>query len=248
MPKATTHFGFETVDFATKTAKVRQVFASVAPKYDLMNDLMSLGIHRLWKQHTLQHCDLKSGQLVLDLAGGTGDLSRAMAPIIGTAGLIVLADINADMLAAGKIKLINCGILRPVSYLQTNAEAISLPSNYFDCVTIAFGLRNVTHKDLALQEIFRVLKPGGRAVILEFSHVQNAWLQQAYDQYSFHILPLLGKLVAGDANSYQYLAESIRMHPNQEQLLCMLQQAGFENCNYVNLFNGICAIHKGFKF
>lgn len=248
MHQPTTDFGYRQIPVAEKTAKVAQVFATVAPKYDLMNDLMSFGIHRLWKKHAIHHCGLQRGQQILDLAGGTGDLAQAMAPLVTTSGLIVLADINAEMLQHGKAKLTNHGILQPICYLQTNAECLSLPSNFFDGITMAFGLRNVTHKDRAFAEMFRVLKPGGRAVILEFSQVQHAELKKLYDLYSFHILPWLGELVANDKASYQYLVESIRMHPNQDQLLAMMQQAGFMDCSYVNILQGICALHKGFKY
>ncbi len=252
MDNATTDFGYKQIPLAEKTARVGEVFSSVANKYDLMNDLMSFGIHRLWKKIAVQHCAIRPGQTVLDLAGGTGDLTRAFAQELdgpdGTQGQVILADINADMLSVGKTKLLNHGVVRAVRYLQLNAEILPFTSNSIDCVAIGFGLRNVTRKDVALQEIHRVLKSGGRLVILEFSKPLYSYLRTAYDAYSFNVLPLLGRLVARDAASYQYLAESIRMHPDQETLKQMLQTAGFERCNYQNLAGGICAIHKGFKF
>ena len=243
----TTDFGFTKIPITEKTNLVGQVFNSVANKYDLMNDLMSLGIHRLWKKIAVQHCGLHAGQTILDLAGGTGDLTAAFARTVTQSGIVVLADINQQMLQVGRHKLVNQGLIAGIKYLQLNAESLALPSDYFDCVAIGFGLRNVTHKDVALQEIYRVLKPGGRIVILEFSKPIYKYLQTIYDVYSFQVLPLLGKLVANDAASYQYLAESIRMHPDQQQLKSMLETAGFVNCNYLNLSAGICAIYKGFK-
>jgi demethylmenaquinone methyltransferase/2-methoxy-6-polyprenyl-1,4-benzoquinol methylase len=248
MDDTTTDFGYKQVPIREKTTLVGKVFSSVAGKYDLMNDLMSMGIHRLWKKIAVQHCNLRAGQTVLDLAGGTGDLTYAFAKEIGPEGQVVLADINAEMLNAGKEKLINLGTIRNVNYLQLNAECLPFTDNYFDCIAIGFGLRNVTQKELALKEMFRVLKPGGRVVILEFSKPVYEHLRKAYDLYSFSLLPMLGKLVAKDADSYRYLAESIRMHPDQELLKSMLIDAGFDHCNYLNLTGGICAIHKGFKF
>lgn len=244
----TTDFGYQRVAWEDKEDLVRNVFSSVASKYDLMNDLMSLGVHRLWKKQAISNCALRPGHKVLDLAGGTGDLSKEFATQVGSDGIVVLADINADMLQHGQEKLVNHGILRPMQFLQLNAEHLSLAADTFDCVAIGFGLRNVTHKDLALKEMFRVLKPGGRVVILEFSKPVNAQLNTLYDVYSFKVLPTLGKIVAKDPDSYRYLAESIRMHPDQETLKTMLETAGFENCSYQNLSGGICAIHKGFKF
>lgn len=248
MEDVTTDFGYKKVSLEEKTRLVDKVFSSVATKYDLMNDLMSLGIHRLWKKIAIQHCSLHAGQRVLDLAGGTGDLTRAFSKAVGDTGQVVLADINAAMLDAGKEKLINLGILGNVEYVQLNAESLPFPDNHFDCIAIGFGLRNVTQKDVALQQMFRVLKPGGRVIILEFSKPVHAHLSTAYDIYSFNVLPMLGKFVAKDAESYKYLAESIRMHPDQETLKGMLETVGFANCSYLNLTGGICAIHKGFKF
>lgn len=248
MDDTTTDFGYKQVPLSEKTGLVGKVFSSVAGKYDLMNDLMSMGIHRLWKKIAVQHCSLRAGQKVLDLAGGTGDLTHAFAKEIGVEGQVVLADINAEMLNAGKEKLTNLGTINNVNYLQLNAESLPFPDNYFDCIAIGFGLRNVTQKELALAEMFRVLKPGGRVVILEFSKPVYEHLRKVYDVYSFGILPMLGKFVANDADSYRYLAESIRMHPDQERLKAMLETVGFTHCSYLNLTGGICAIHKGFKF
>lgn len=248
MTKSKTDFGYQQVDLDDKQNLVNQVFSSVASKYDLMNDLMSFGIHRIWKKIAISHCGLAPGHKVLDLAGGTGDLSKEMAHQIGTNGLLLLADINASMLEAGKEKLTNLGILKPLHVLQLNAEQLSIADDSFDCITIGFGLRNVTDKKRALQEMYRVLQPGGRVVILEFSKPVSNHLAKAYDLYSFKVLPTLGKLVAKDQDSYQYLAESIRMHPNQQDLKTLMESVGFERCSYQNLTGGICAIHKGFKF
>lgn len=246
--KTTTDFGFQQVPVDEKAKLVSDVFNSVASKYDLMNDLMSLGIHRVWKKIAIQHCAVKAGQTILDLAGGTGDLTSAFARELGNTGSVILADINSEMLHAGRSKLLDQGQLKPIEYLQANAECLPLASNSFDCVAIGFGLRNVTQKQLALNEMYRVLKPGGRLVILEFSKPVYEKLTSLYDLYSFKVLPFLGKLVANDSKSYQYLAESIRMHPGQEQLKNMMSEAGFDRCSYENLTGGICAIHKGFKF
>lgn len=248
MDKTTTDFGFQQVPLEDKVKLVGEVFSSVANKYDVMNDLMSLGIHRLWKKIAIQHCSIKPGQTVLDLAGGTGDLTAAFAQELGTSGKVVLADINNAMLCSGRDKLLNRGLLKNITYLQANAECLPFASNSFDCVAIGFGLRNVTEKQNALSEMYRVLKPGGRLVILEFSKPVHAQLSSIYDLYSFKVLPFLGKIVANDPDSYRYLAESIRMHPDQEQLKTMLETSGLERCSYQNLTGGICAIHKGFKF
>ena len=244
----TTHFGFRPVAKDQKADMVAQVFHSVASKYDIMNDLMSFGIHRLWKRLTIDSSGVRRGQCVLDLAGGTGDLTAKYSRLVGETGQVVLADINDSMLKMGREKLRNLGIVGNVDYVQANAEALPFPDNSFDCVTISFGLRNVTDKDKALQSMFRVLKPGGRLLVLEFSKPQFAALSKAYDAYSFHILPRIGELVASDAESYRYLAESIRMHPDQETLKGMMEAAGFENVTYTNMTGGIVALHRGYKF
>ena len=247
MPDKTTHFGFRNVPVTEKTVHVRQVFDSVADNYDLMNDLMSFGIHRLWKRFAINMAALKPGQQVLDLAGGTGDLTRLMAPAVGPSGHIVLSDINAAMLENGRRRLLDKGISGNVTFALANAEQLPFPDNGFDLVTMAFGLRNVTDKQRALHAIFRTLKPGGRLLVLEFSKPVAA-LKPAYDFYSFNLLPKLGHLIARDAPSYRYLAESIRMHPDQPTLLAMMELAGFERCDYHNLTGGIVAIHRGYKF
>ncbi len=247
MPDKTTHFGFRNVPVSEKTRHVRQVFDSVADNYDLMNDLMSFGIHRLWKRFAINMAALKQGQQVLDLAGGTGDLTRLMAPAVGPSGHIVLSDINAAMLDNGRRRLLDKGIAGNVTFALANAEQLPFADNRFDLVTMAFGLRNVTDKQRALNAIFRVLRPGGRLLVLEFSKPVAA-LKPAYDFYSFTVLPKLGQLIARDAPSYRYLAESIRMHPDQPTLQAMMEQAGFERCDYHNLTGGIVAIHRGYKF
>ncbi|RJT37666.1 bifunctional demethylmenaquinone methyltransferase/2-methoxy-6-polyprenyl-1,4-benzoquinol methylase UbiE [Rahnella woolbedingensis] len=244
----TTHFGFRTVAKDEKQEMVAEVFHSVAAKYDLMNDLMSFGIHRIWKRFTIDCSGVRPEQRVLDLAGGTGDLTAKFSRLVGEKGEVVLADINDSMLKMGREKLRNLGIVGNVSYVQANAEALPFPDNYFDCITISFGLRNVTEKEKALRSMFRVLKPGGRLLVLEFSKPVLKPLSKAYDTYSFHILPRIGELVAQDAESYRYLAESIRMHPDQETLKGMMGDAGFENVTYHNLTGGIVALHRGFKF
>lgn len=244
----TTHFGFRTVAKDEKTDMVADVFHSVAAKYDLMNDLMSLGIHRIWKRFTIGCSGVRRGQRVLDLAGGTGDLTAKFSRLVGEDGEVVLADINASMLKVGREKLRNKGVIGNVNYVQANAEALPFPDDFFDCITIAFGLRNVTDKDKALRSMFRVLKPGGRLLVLEFSKPTTKAFSKIYDAYSFHILPRIGELVAQDADSYRYLAESIRMHPDQETLKGMMAEAGFENVEYFNLTNGVVALHRGFKF
>lgn len=247
MPDKTTHFGFRDVPVEEKAGHVRAVFDSVADNYDLMNDLMSFGIHRLWKRYAINMAGIRPGQRILDLAGGTGDLTRLMAPLTGPAGHVVLSDINAAMLNKGRSALLDHGISGNVSFTLANAEQLPFPDNSFDLVTIAFGLRNVTDKQQALHAMQRVLRPGGRLLVLEFSRPAPV-LKPAYDFYSFSILPRLGRLVARDAESYRYLAESIRMHPDQQTLQGMLEQAGFEQCDYHNLSGGIVAIHRGYKF
>ncbi len=247
-PEKTTHFGFRTVDKNDKEAMVASVFHSVAGKYDLMNDLMSFGIHRVWKRFTIECSGVRRDQRVLDLAGGTGDLTAKFSRLVGDTGEVVLADINASMLKVGREKLRNLGIIDNVSYVQANAEALPFPENYFDCITISFGLRNVTDKEKALRSMFRVLKPGGRLLVLEFSKPMLKPLSKVYDFYSFHVLPRIGDMVAKDAGSYRYLAESIRMHPDQETLKGMMIDAGFDSVNYFNLTGGIVALHRGFKF
>jgi demethylmenaquinone methyltransferase/2-methoxy-6-polyprenyl-1,4-benzoquinol methylase len=246
MPDKTTHFGFRDVPVEEKARNVRRVFDSVADSYDVMNDLMSLGIHRLWKRLAINMANIRPGQRILDLAGGTGDLARLMAPLVGPQGHIILSDINAAMLARGRSALLDHGISGNVSFAQLNAEQLPFPDNSFDRVTIAFGLR-VTDKQRALNAIARVLRPGGQLLVLEFSRPVSA-LKPAYDFYSFKILPRIGQLVAHDADSYRYLAESIRMHPDQDTLQGMLEQAGLEQCDYHNLTGGIVAIHRGYKF
>lgn len=248
MDQDKTHFGFEQVPLNEKVKRVAGVFHSVAAKYDAMNDLMSFGIHRLWKRFTLAQTGLKAGQRALDLAGGTGDLAMKMSRMVGPEGEVVLSDINASMLNVGRERLIDAGIAGNLQYVQANAECLPFPDDYFDCVTMAFGLRNVTDKDAALRSIFRVLKPGGRLLVLEFSKPVAPGLAPVYDTYSFKILPMMGKLVANDADSYRYLAESIRMHPDQETLKGMMLEAGFQKVSYHNLTGGIVALHKGYKF
>jgi demethylmenaquinone methyltransferase/2-methoxy-6-polyprenyl-1,4-benzoquinol methylase len=243
----TTHFGYQEVPVGEKQQRVRAVFDSVATRYDLMNDLMSLGIHRLWKRRAIEMAGVRRGQRVLDLAAGTGDLAERFSEIVGRDGEVVMSDINEAMLSQGRARLVDAGRVGNLDYAIANAEALPFADNSFDCVTIGFGLRNVTHKQFALNEMFRVLRAGGRALILEFSHPTTQPLAKAYDLYSFSVLPLMGKLVAGDADSYRYLAESIRMHPDQETLLAMLEQAGFERCSFVNLTGGVVAIHRGYK-
>ena len=241
----TTHFGYREVPRADKTGLVRQVFESVADNYDLMNDLMSLGVHRLWKRHFVATSGISSGQRVLDLAGGTGDIAALLSARVGGAGEVVLSDINPAMLRIGRQRMEDRGLVGNLSYALANAERLPFPDASFDAVTIAFGLRNVTDKERALREMLRVLKPGGRVHILEFSSVRAEPLKQLYDGYSFGVLPLLGRLVAGDADSYQYLAESIRRHPDQETLGGMLREAGFKQVQYRNLSGGVVAIHRG---
>ncbi|MGH8377381.1 MAG: bifunctional demethylmenaquinone methyltransferase/2-methoxy-6-polyprenyl-1,4-benzoquinol methylase UbiE [Gammaproteobacteria bacterium] len=246
--KQTTHFGFREIPVAEKARRVGEVFSSVADRYDLMNDLMSFGIHRLWKRFTLSQTGLKAGQTALDVAGGTGDLTRGLAKQVGETGHVVLADINMAMLEHGRRRLVDAGIAGNVEYIQADAEHLPFPDRYFDCIVIAFGLRNVTDKGAALVSMHRVLKSGGRLLILEFSKATAPGLRPIYDFYSFKVLPQLGKVVAKDKASYQYLAESIRVHPDQETLKQMMETAGFERCGYFNLSGGIVAVHRGYRF
>lgn len=239
-----THFGFKTVNEADKARHVRSVFDSVAPKYDVMNDVMSAGLHRVWKAYTVMVANVKAGDKVLDLAGGTGDLALAFAKKVGATGSVVHTDINAAMLSAGRDRLLNAGVVLPT--VVCDAEKLPFPDQQFDFVSVAFGLRNMTHKTQALTEMCRVLKPGGKLLVLEFSQIA-APLSKAYDWYSFKILPRLGELIAGDADSYRYLAESIRMHPAQNELKKLMQQAGFGHVDYHNLTAGIVALHVGIK-
>jgi demethylmenaquinone methyltransferase/2-methoxy-6-polyprenyl-1,4-benzoquinol methylase len=245
--KDTTHFGFKEVKKDAKAGMVADVFHSVAARYDLMNDLMSGGIHRIWKRFTIELSGVRKGNAVLDIAGGTGDLAARFAELVGSKGRVVLADINASMLQVGRDKLLDTGRLGNIEFVQADAQFLPFPDDSFDCVTIAFGLRNVTDKDLALRSILRVLKPGGRLLVLEFSKPENELLSQAYDTYSFRILPFMGRLVANDSDSYQYLAESIRKHPDQETLLDMIEDAGFAQCQFHNMTGGIVALHRGVK-
>jgi demethylmenaquinone methyltransferase/2-methoxy-6-polyprenyl-1,4-benzoquinol methylase len=243
----TTHFGFQDVPVEEKVKRVADVFHSVAGKYDLMNDLMSGGIHRLWKRITVDQSGVKRGHKVLDIAGGTGDLTLKFARMVGQEGKVILADINDSMLKVGRDKLINSGVGGNVEYVQANAECLPFKDNTFDVITIAFGLRNVTDQNAAIASMLRVLKPGGKLMILEFSRTNNPVFTKLYDFYSFNILPQMGKVIAGDAESYRYLAESIRKHPDQETLKGMMEQAGFVNCRYQNMTGGVVALHTGIK-
>ncbi len=242
-----THFGFEAVAESEKSQRVGAVFDSVATRYDLMNDVMSFGAHRLWKRFAVELAGLRGGEHVLDVAGGTGDIARLLAHKVGARGALVVTDINAAMLGVGRERLVDAGVVGNVTYVQADAERLPFPDDSFDCIIIAFGLRNVTHKDAALISMRRVLKPGGRLLVLEFSKPRLPALEPVYDFYSFKVLPMLGKLIAGDEASYRYLAESIRMHPDQETLKQMMQQAGLERCEYFNLSGGIVALHRGYK-
>ncbi len=240
----TTHFGYQQVAEAEKAAKVADVFHSVASRYDLMNDLMSAGLHRLWKRYAVLQAGLRPGMRVLDVAGGTADLTRLFLNQVGDGGQVVLTDINFSMLREGRDRMLNEGRLPPTA--QCDGESLPFPDDTFDCVSVAFGLRNMTHKEQALKEMHRVLKPGGRLLVLEFSKVWKP-LAPLYDAYSFNILPRIGKLVAGDESSYRYLAESIRMHPDQEALKAMMEESGFFKVDYANLTGGVVALHKGYK-
>lgn len=242
-----THFGYKDVDVDEKQGLVADVFHSVAARYDVMNDLMSAGVHRVWKRFAIERSAVKLGDQVLDIAGGTGDLAEKFHEIVGSEGRVVLADINDSMLRVGRDRLTDAGVCAGLDYVQANAEELPFDDNTFDCVTISFGLRNVTHKDRALRSMLRVLKPGGRLLVLEFSKPENDLLAKAYDAYSFSILPALGKLITDDSDSYRYLAESIRKHPDQERLKDMIYDAGFEDVSYHNMTGGIVALHCGCK-
>jgi len=243
----TTHFGFRQVPKQEKARLVRGVFDSVAEKYDIMNDLMSFGVHRLWKRFAIELAGVRPGQTVLDLASGTGDLADRFAGLVGPQGLVVMSDINASMLSVGRDRMLDRGHAGNMAFALIDAEQLPIADASVDLVTIAFGLRNVTDKESALAEMYRVLRPGGRALVLEFSHPTNRPLEKLYDIYSFGVLPRMGQLVANDAESYRYLAESIRMHPDQETLKGMMEAAGFERCDVHNLTGGIVAIHRGFR-
>lgn len=243
----TTHFGFRDVPKAEKQHRVREVFDSVADKYDLMNDVMSLGVHRVWKRFTVDLVAARKGEKILDLAGGSGDLSLMMARGVGDTGQVILSDINAEMLKQGRARTVDAGMVSRISFALINAEKLPFPDNTLDCITIGFGLRNVTDKDAALVSMYRALKPGGRLLVLEFSKMQVPGLAKLYDEYSFRLMPKMGKLIANDEDSYRYLAESIRMHPDQETLKGMMEEAGFERCQYYNLTGGIAAVHRGYK-
>jgi len=243
----TTDFGFTRVGREAKAGMVRGVFDSVASRYDLMNDLMSGGVHRLWKRYTIELSAARPGQTILDIAGGTGDLAARFSRLVGPEGQVILADINAAMLEVGRDRLIDKGATGNIEVVQADAQALPFNDNSVDCITIAFGLRNVTDKALALRSMLRVLRPGGRLLVLEFSKPTSTLLGKVYDQYSFQILPAMGRLIAQDADSYRYLAESIRKHPDQETLLDMMEDAGFGECRYHNMTGGIVALHQGFK-
>ncbi|MFW0028583.1 MAG: bifunctional demethylmenaquinone methyltransferase/2-methoxy-6-polyprenyl-1,4-benzoquinol methylase UbiE [Coxiella endosymbiont of Dermacentor nuttalli] len=243
----TTHFGYQTIPIDQKTSKVKNIFTSVASKYDLMNDLMSFGIHRFWKDFAIKLCQLRPGHQVLDLAGGTGDLTQRISSLIEDNGIVVLADINNTMMKIAKNRLLNQDIFCNIQFIQVNAEALPFPDNFFDRIVIGFGLRNITDKIAALRSMYQVLKPGGLVTILEFSKPHYP-LQSLYDFYSFKLLPWLGKKVAHDEASYRYLVESIRVHPDQKTLIKMMTEAGWEDCNYHNLSGGIVAVHRGYKF
>ena len=246
-PDKTTHFGFREVPVEEKASRVADVFHSVAARYDLMNDLMSAGVHRIWKQLTIESSGVREGNTVLDIAGGTGDLTAKFSRLVGPKGRVILADINDSMLRVGRDKLTDRGLAGNIDYVQADAQSLPFPDASIDCITIAFGLRNVTDKAAALSAMYRVLKPGGRLLVLEFSKPVSPLLSKAYDFYSFNVLPRMGKIVADDADSYRYLAESIRMHPDQESLLSLMQESGFVECRYTNMTGGIVALHRGLK-
>ena len=246
--KETTHFGYQTVDASEKVERVGEVFHSVAKNYDVMNDLMSFGIHRLWKQFTVEQSGVRPGNTVLDLAGGTGDLTIKFSRRVGASGKVVLADINESMLSVGRDRLADLGVVGNVHYALANAEELPFKDNTFHCVCIVFGLRNVTDKQKALESMYRVVKPGGRLLVLEFSKPAIPLFEKVYDAYSFTALPFLGKLITNDPDSYRYLAESIRMHPDQETLKSMIETAGFDKVSYHNMTGGVVALHKGLKY
>lgn len=246
--KSTTDFGYTQVPLQEKKQRVADVFHSVANKYDLMNDVMSFGMHRVWKKFTLSKCHVRPGQIVLDLAGGTGDLAAEFVKKVGKDGHVVLADINEKMLQQGRMRLLDKGIVSPISFIQADAENLPFPDNYFDCITIAFGLRNVTDKTAALRSMYRVLKPGGKLLVLEFSKPISPILASIYDAYSFNIIPKLGSFITHDEKSYQYLVESIRMHPDQETLKTLLKTCDFEDVEYHNFTGGVVALHIGYKY
>jgi demethylmenaquinone methyltransferase / 2-methoxy-6-polyprenyl-1,4-benzoquinol methylase len=243
-----THFGYQDVNWEDKQEKVREVFQSVAPHYDIMNDLMSFGVHRLWKRFTIDKANIRPGQCILDLAGGSGDLAHAIYKRLKGKGVVILSDINADMLNIGRNRMIDEGMCENIDFIQADAQNLPFAKNSFDCVTMAFGLRNVTDKECALRSIKQTLKPGGKVMVLEFSKPKVPGLKPIYDAYSFGILPKVGKLIANDEESYRYLAESIRMHPCQEDLKNMMESAGFEDCHYYNLTGGIVALHIGYHY
>lgn len=248
MSHQTTHFGYRSVSSEEKSSLVADVFHSVAQQYDLMNDLMSFGLHRLWKRIAIDEANIRKGQKVLDVASGTGDLAKLAAPLVSENGKVIVTDINESMLTIGRDHLTDRGIIKNIFYVQADAENLPFQNNYFDCITIAFGLRNVTNKIAALKAMYRILKPGGKLIVLEFSHSSLPMISKLYDLYSFHIIPKLGQLITKNRESYQYLVESIRMHPDQETLKDMMIESGFEEVQYFNLCAGVVALHKGYKY